>query len=360
MLTIIFVSLLICYFVYLFNREITTEEFIGCCAIAVASSLIAYGLTIIPYPNDIYYQSGKYNKVEYHPYFKEKYQQPHTVCTSTGKTTTCHTYYTTEYHKHPERYKVFDSLGQVSYLNRSQYLQIAKEFGDKTNVLKGRRFLHGGRCVEGDSNLYYVDNLTNIYKYPTTQISTWHNPLKRKISLFNTEKEQILQYPEQYNWRSNNRLQGKYEFSKHDLDVLNTKLYEQLGVNVNIIQIDSVDKANQIKYSWNSGKKNDINIFIAEDGIVVFGWYKHEILTQNLQTALLSGINLDEIHKIILSDYEEFDFKQFNYLKQPELWQLLITAFVTLCSVITALYLFSQNEYYRDQKGNTHWNYRRY
>lgn len=361
MITIIFTCLILCFIGYLINKEIHTIEFICMCGLSVIISCIIFAITCIPIVNDTYYQSGRYQIVSWHPYFVEEYKQQHTesyACGTDdeGNTEYCtRTYYTTEHETHYPYYLVEDNLGQSQTIDKSQYDQIKKEFGNRLKVDKFIRYHHSQqKCVKGDPNLYYYNNETNSYKYPTTKLSQWYNPLKHKISLFNTEKKQVLlNYPKRQNWISNNRMLVKEKpFCSKDWDILNTQLYEKLKVNLILIQLDNIDKINQVKYDWNVGKKNDIIIcyvgnYKNPEIVKVFGWYESEILSVKLESVLLeNGINLKDIKQIVLSYYKPFDFSQFKYLtfKQPDRWQIVLTAIITLLIMIIFYVVFATNE----------------
>lgn len=360
MLTIIFTCLVICFIGYLLNKEIHHLEFVALCLGSVIISCIVFALTNIPVANDVYYQSGRFNQVSYHPYFVEEYEQRHEETYACGKDDEGNTeyctrvYYTTEHDTHYPYYLVKDTLGQAAKIDKSQYEQIANEFGGNLRIDRTCRFNHSEqKRVRGDSNLYYYNNDVNSFKYPTTAFGHWHNPLKKSKSIFNQEKDTILSYPGRYSWLNNNRMTtGKLNFGKKDLDILNTKLYETVGANVILLQVNSLQDVNDIKYGWNSGKKNDIVIAFGgnatnPDFVKVFGWYKSEILSTKLETEILdNGLNLDKIQHIILSYYEPFDFSQFKYLgfKQPELWQLIVTAIITIIALVVGYMCCCDND----------------
>ena len=365
MIIIIFVCLIFCFLGYILNKQIHHIEFIGMCISSVLVSCIVFSLSCIPVVNDTYFQSGKYTTVSYHPYFVEEYQQRHEesyACghDDEGNTQYCtRVYYTTEHDTHPEYYYVEDSLQQGSIIDKSQYNQIRKEFGNVLKIDRTCRFNHSEqKRVKGDSNLYYYNNETNSYKYPTTKIVKWHNPLKKTDSLFNTKTQQILRnYPIRSSWVSNNRMQIKQKsnFTKKDWDILNTKIYEITKSNVALLEVDSIEEANQIKYDWNTGKKNDIIICFSGNindpsFVKVFGWYESEMLSVQLETDLLEkGIDLYTIETDIIKLYKPFDFKQFQYLalKQPSFLQLFLTFVVTIIIMAIFYACFSTNDLYR-------------
>lgn len=345
MIFIILASLILCCLGYIINKEISTKEFIILCCVTTLVSLLVFLFTCIKFPNDVYYASGKIIEVQYLPAFTEKYI--YYVPVKVGKATTMQA--RTGYDHHREHWVAIDSLNQFHDISKEDFEQAIKDFGDTEHVKTNYRFSHNGTCVSGDSNLYYYANVVNTYKYPTTALFSWHNPIKRKQSLFNTEKD-YKEYPKRHNWVLNDRLLAPNGIiTKQDFDIFNTKLYEQVKCNVILLKAKDIDDLNKIKLSWNSGKKNDIVIaFIGNiekpTNVKVFGWYAEEILNTSLETEILdNGINLDKLYLIIVKYYKPFNFDQFSYLKTPTIGQYIITVILTLICMIV-LYVYFCNE----------------
>lgn len=352
MLSVIFICLIVLFIGYLVNKEITTFEFITMCIISVVVSLLVFLLTCIPAPNDVYYLSGRIQSVQYEPYFKERYEQVHyeTYACGTdreGNTKYCtRTYYTTEYARHPEKWVAIDTLQQRFEITQNEFYNIKNTFGDKlVHYTDRRRFSHGGTRVAGDSSLYFYANHTNSY-FPTTRMASWFNPIKRTNNLFNN-KNKTIKYPQQ-TIRYNQRLMANTDFNCNHWDVLNTKIYEQVGANVILLNYNDLE---EVKDGWLSGKKNDIIIGFIGDyknptKVKVFGWYEDEILSAVLEEYLLDGITKDKlngIESIIVKYYKPFDFTQFKYLKTPAIWQLVVSGIITLIAMFFAYCECSSN-----------------
>ena len=344
MITLIIVICLITSILYIFNKEITLQEFLimNLCTMVVVG--ICFIFTQLPIQNDTYFQSGRLITTYYEPEFVERYLQTHVVTYSCGKSTCIRTYTTTEYQKHKQGWYTKDSLGQKIGIRKSQYDEMVKDFGGECIVHRDRRrFSHGGTRVKGDSNTYEYENVHNTYTYPTTKLESWYNPVKKSNSLFKgkpTGKNMDIPYPARNNYRENTRLLAWTDFDGTEFDRFNTKLYEAKQCNVILLEAWNLDVIRQAKEKWNTGKKNDIIIaytgkYTNPDTVRVFGWYKSEILSNELQTYILeNGIkkdNLDDIYSIIVKYYEPFDFSQFNYLTKPvQWWHILITLIITL------------------------------
>ena len=345
MLTLIFICLLLCLIGYVLNKEIVFLEFLANCFISILCAVIIYGICIIPFPNDFYYQSGKFVQVTYHPYFVEEYEDCWECCTEDDDGhETCTEHCSTEHAKHPEYWTVKDSLGQEETISYEFYTQIKHKFGDRIKrFYEGRttRCTHGGHRIKGDNALYYVDNETNTYEYPTTAYGRWFNPIKRTHSIFNTEKN-IVEYPHRHDWLNNDRGLGK------EWDILNTQLFERIGVNV-VLSTSQED----LKNIWMRGKQNDIIIQVdnikTPTKVKVFGWFGSERLVSELETYILdNGIKIDGIKHVILSYYVPFDFSEFKYLKfQVADWQIILISIITLIVMCITYFQFSINDWRR-------------
>lgn len=355
MLILILICLILCFIGYVLNNQITFYEFVGTCLISILVSLIVYGLCIIPSVNDTYFQSGKLIQIQHHPYFVEEYEQRHETTYQCGTDSNGHpryctrVWYTTEYARHREYWLAVDSLNQSLEISEKFYNQIKNDFGAKLKSKNDGRYYrcnYGGYRISGDNSLYYYDNETKTYNYPTTKISQWYNPIKRTKSIFNTEKE-VLPYPTRSNWFSNNRDMTNH--FKKQWDILNTIVYERIGANV-ILTTSTED----LKNYWMRGKKNDIIIQVDSienpHSVKVFGWYESERLSTELETYILDkGINIDGIQHKILSYYIPFNFKKFDYLKyQLADWQYILVCVVTIIVLIGSYVYFSMNEFKRD------------
>ena len=349
MLILCLTCLIICFIGFLVNKEITMYEFILNCVISLVVSLILFGFMLIPVPNDFNYMSGKMIKTSHYPAFVEEYEQQHTSTYACGTDSEGHTkyctrvWYTTEHERHPEYWTKEDSLGQSWEIEPSEYDKLRIAFGNKGKTYNsGRscRCSHGGHRVRGDNSVYYTNNDVNTYDFPTTSTQRWYNPLKRSRSIFNTEKNTV-KYPVRYDAFKNDRMNCK---PSKEWDILNTKLYERIGVNVIL-----TTSAEDLKNVWMRGKRNDVIIQVDKidnpTKVKVFGWYKSERLSAELETYILDhGINLNGIEHVILSYYQPFDFSEFSYLKyQLTDWQLLIISIVTIFVMIITYYVFSTN-----------------
>ena len=353
-LIVVFVSFL----AYVFDREITFPEFLGMFSITFIVVGLVYSLQFIPFSNSVYFQSGRLVKVGYYPKFVEQYKQEHEICTSSGKTTSCRVYYTTERATHPEHWAVFDSFGRSWDVDKNFYHRVYKDFKPtKTEVVSGMRCTHGGHRISGDSNSYLSYNDSNTYEYPVSVQSGWHNPIVGTKSLFNAESDIEFPYPTTDGYFYNKRLMtaSGLTFSSKEWDIFNTKLYEKSGANANLFSVKDHKDCSAVEAKWTGGGKNDFNICVVgsykkPEYVKIFGWSSDLYGMKEAESYILDkGItkdSLDGLLVILERSYIETDFSQFDYIKRPcPLWINILAIIAAIISCIVSYMSFNQNDY---------------
>lgn len=360
MIALIILSTFIICILYIIDKEISTRELCVFITIIVLINSLLYLTSIIPIHNDTNFVSGRLNSTVFHPYFVEKYQQPHTICTPCGKSTCCHTYYTTEYAKHKPYWVVKDTLGRDWNVSENFHNLVKNDFGNNKITTKPNKCTHGGHFYKGDPYLYTYNNETNTYNYPVNKIEHWYNPLKGKTSIFNTDSDFTLPYPKSFDVYTTTRNMTDFtDITRKQWDIFNTRLYEINKTNSILIKLENIEQANKLEKSWLNGKINDIVIcFIGDykspEHVKVFGWFKSSYLKYTLETYILdNGIQnktLDGIIEIIRKDYEPYDMKKFNYLTKPiSIWYLILAAVLDTIVLILLGNIFRNNYETKDR-----------
>ena len=335
MFFVLLISFLVSSCIYVLDKEITTKEFLLTLLFISLSVFSVYGISVAPIQNAKFFQSGRVVKTVFHPYFVEEYQQPHTICTPSGKSVSCTTYYTTEYEKHKAYWTDEDSLGQTNKISRELHERMKKDFGNKVTISRPNKCTNGGRIVSGDPNLYTYNNITNSYDYPTTLLGSWHNPIKGRVSIFNRKgKEEVRKYPTRLSHLSTNRAEEADGITKTKWDTLNTKVYEKVGANLILVKINDSQNAINLENAWLSGSKNDLVICVrgsykAPSFVKVFGWTKSAYVKRALETFILeNGVDIEGIEEIVSNYYEPYEFSKLDYLTKPPSVLTIIIAFV--------------------------------
>ena len=360
MFLLILTASAISIYIYVNNKAITKREFLIMTGAIIVAVLAVYGLTVIPFPNDVYFESGRLVETVYHPYFVEEYEEEHERCTGSGDDERCTTYYTTEYAKHQPYWEVKDSLGDDWHVTEKFYNTVKKDFGNKVTVTRPDKCTRGGEFYSGDPYLYTYKNVTNTYNYPTNKTVLWHNPIKNKKSLFLSKTDFKMKYPASKDHYHSERLIGRegIDFTEKDWEILNTKVFEVSGANLILLKLQDSESAKKLADAWQEGSKNDLVICVVGDYskpefVKVFGHTKSALVKHQLQSYILdNGVkkaNFAEIKDIIEKYYEPFDFKKFNYLKEPPSVSTFILAFIVASLVGFFCYKkFSNNSETKD------------
>ena len=367
MLLVILLTSLICCIIYVLNVEISTREFLLTILAIFLSVGIVYGVSLIPFHNDKYFESGRLIQTQYYPYFVEQYQQAHTVTVSNGKTTTTYTYYTTEYAKHQPHWEVKDSLGKEWGVSKKFHNKIKNDFGNKCKITKPYKCTHGGHVHKGDPYVYNYDNNTNTYKYPTNHIKTWHNPIKGKSSLFNNKVDLNIKYPKHISVYKTNRKLAKTDITDKEWEILNTKIYEKVKANLILVEMKDSKEFSKLEDLWLNGKFNDLVICFVGDyknptNVKVFGWSDSSLVKVKLEQHILeNGIqqsSLEELQQIIIKNYKPYDLSKFNYLTNPpSLLTIIIALIVSLVVGGICIHVFSCNAEDKNYKDDDFWNF---
>lgn len=355
MVLLILLSIFVVTIIFVSNKEITSKEYLLTVLYSTLAVVLVYSISLIPFDNDTYFQSGRITKTQFHPAWIEEYQQAHTMCVSTGKTTSCTTYYTTEHDHHKPYWTVSDSLGQEWKVSSKFHAQVKSYFGNNKVTTRPNKATHGGHFDGGDPYLYTYNNDTNIYKYPTSKIVKWYNPIKDSDSVFNAKTIYKKDYPKVLDMNRTNRLLTNLgsEINGHDWDILNTKAYSLKKVNLIAVQVKSMSEASQLEKSWINGRKNDLVIcvvgkYTSPDNVKVFGWTESAKVKIELQHLILEhGLVKSQFSKmlqIINRDYKDKDFTKFSYLeRKPPLWALIVSAILSALVSFFCISEFSNN-----------------
>lgn len=361
MISLIILTTIIVTIVFFINKEITILEYLYTVLIVNVITLIIYSLSLIPFPNDTYFASGRIMKTTYFPAWVEEYQQAHTICTSSGKSTSCTTYYTTEHDHHQPYWMMYDNLGQDWEIDSLSHAQIKSYFGNNVHISQPDKSTHGGDLISGDPNIYEYNNDTNIYKYPTTKLIKWYNPIKGSHSLFNERSGDFKRaYPVQTGTFSTDRLMSYVgtDMSIVDLDRLNTKIYESKQANFIVVQQDNFEDCNKLEAYWNGGNYNDLIACVSgklgnPNNVKVIGYAEDPMIKRDLESLILSeGItkkSSNDIINLIQKQYVQFDFSQFKYIRKDcPLWVTILAVIASIVSSIYCIGYFSSNWDRRD------------
>jgi hypothetical protein len=360
-----FIPLAIGLVLWLSNKEIHFLEFIGSLPIALLTVGVIHFITYQSLTSDNMVNSGELIRATYYPEWIEEYQQPHQMCTNTGKTTSCTTYYTTEHRTHSRYWESYSNINTSHNVTKKEFDNMVAKFGN-INTKNGNKSGFDG----GDPNIYstykkvIVKTEDDIY-YPVTKVVGWTNKIKATKSTFKfidiPKSVKTYEYPLPKNSFSSNRLLGeaKKDFKLNEIDKLNSLIGFHKHGNIIVIGYSNNDSM-QARYqesAWIGGKENDLVLCYGKDSTgkvvwsYVFGWSDNQEVKRNLETILLSGnFKVSEIRDEILKNYKCKDFKDFNYMSiEPPTYTYIIIILVLAITQGIYYFLMGINDLKQDE-----------
>ena len=324
------------------DRIVWWEWLVGAILLPATALSIHYGM-LSGELHDVETVSGHVVSTTHHPYWLERYTT--LVCTSTGKTTSCHTQ--VHYSTHPEYWSVRTSLGSMYHIDQNFHKEIVGEFGPVVAEDDGRSGL-----VDGDPYIYVSYNKKNTLDYPTNESNYYQNPMKLSGSvrgfrkLKENELKEVHSYPSSNSVFVSNRLLGEAAKSIkiNDWDRLNSYLGPKKHVNLIAVGFSSgAEKLCELEESnWLGGKRNDLVICFGgsakrPDYVKVFGWtdssYVKSKLSSEIQEHGLVPSSFNHIIETVESAYVWKDFKDFDYITVEPSFGHILVVLLMVCLV---------------------------
>ena len=368
---------------YIFRKEVSWLEWLGCTAMAFAASGIMHGIALWGMTDDIETWSGRVVQVAHHPAWVEEYRQRHseTYYTGSGKNRQSHTrtWYTTEHDHHPEHWMADKNYGTYSddqEISQAEYARIKAELGN-TVVDGGKQGTHhGGHHDGGDNSIYSTPNTTR-YIHPVTTTKHFENRVKAAPTLFSFAKvppgTPVFPYPSSPSWDRSGRLLGAAVGSV-DLtafDQMNSRLGPTKKVNVIIVGFPGGDSSigHWQEALWIGGRKNDLVLCYGTapgnpkpTWAYCFGWTEKTDVKRSLETiAISSPVSTDMLKAIeaeVSRNYVIKDWKKFDYISiDPPRWAY-ITLIILMVLVQGGWWLWAfNNQFSKDGNSNSRFRY---
>jgi hypothetical protein len=351
------IPLVVGFFVWLKNGEITFWEWALSPVIAFITCVIIHAISICGMTSDRETISGQLSKAVYHPQWIEKYTVPiyktvtKTRTVKVGKSWTTQVYtdsvfshYETRHRTHPEHWEATDTVNGDFDITRAQYDGMKANFGQESKETSSKSGFESG-----DPNIYVVRNALG-YIYPTVAWKPFENRIKAAPSLFSyvkvPENIPIFSYPEHGSgWVHSDRLKGAHSIDILEWDRMNSRLGPTKKVNVIACNFGTAEAmmGKWQEAAWVGGRKNDLVICYGESGTAeqagkptwayVFGWTeKNEVKRTLEQIVLENGLypeSLPLIEKEIIQNYTIKDWSKFDYITiDPPTWAYWVMVIV--------------------------------
>lgn len=335
----IFIGLLL----FLFNRKVVWQEWLGGTAIALLTSLIFTTIAFMGMTQDVETWSGQITKAIFYPRWVEEYTETHTRTVGSGDNEHTETYTDTHHRTHDEHWNLESTLNQDVKVERPLYLEVVKNFGGKIETKNGNK----DGFDSGDPNIYVTINKTG-FVYPVTDTRSFENRIKAAPTVFSFAQVPkgvpVYEYPPNDNWLKSDRLLGNIPIDSMEFDRMNAKLGSLKKVNVIMVYFGNKDAsiAQWQRAKWIGGKKNDIVICYGgtpnkANWSVVFGWTEKDIVKKNIETIMLTNVVANSILPVIeyeiRKNYEIKDWHKFDYISiEPPSWSYFVFFIIMILS----------------------------
>lgn len=305
---------------------------------------------------------------------------------SKGNTTYCQEPYDCSYcDEHPEKYYMYDNLGNDYEISHDDYYALMKRWETKEKFVElNRNIDHHWNCgIDGDA----YDIFWNLLPETSENISTkktYENKLQACHTLYDYEKISkeeaanlhLYDYPPILYYQQENILGFNYlniPFRYEDYKKLTNKFKHLNGLlggskEAKIFFLIFINKPIDISFKqqayWCGGNKNEINICMGYnrqqkklDWVRVFTWCEDKNIEVRLREDLMelntiNKLNIDTVYTIVKYDVEKYyhrrHFKDFNYLNvDVPVWANWLSFTFVLIITITSylVYLHNINKY---------------
>lgn len=342
-----------CLFVkFILHKTVTWTEFGISIAVGLLTSAVCIFLTL-PFPvMDIEVLNGevtgKYSK---QVSCSHSYPcNPRTVCSRTGKTTSCRTVWSTCYeHSYDMSWRIKSTVGEIT---------IHKE--DRRGLTQPARWT---KVVVGEPA-----SVTNSYRsYVREAPEHFMSHVTGQAAIKDYEGK-IPKYPDDiYDYYRINRV-VEAGIKVPDKDQWNQRTSEFLkkrgaDKKVNLVTVFTNEKSYRfseaINASWFGGKKNDVVVIISTETwpkiswVRVLSWTDAEIFKISTRNELIemSEVNIDKYFDILGRNIDELfvyrsmrDFEHLSENQPPPLWAIIVSILVVISINIGTTIFMHRNE----------------
>lgn len=351
-------------------KTIATWEWVsGICAAALILAFV-FGVNSCSRRHDREILSGQAYKACHTPWWRAEWEELETYYTtesdgvdSKGNPQTKqveHTRWVTKTETHQPKWWLETTLGEMR-IDETWFNRICNNYGSYKEL--GRRLNYDA----GDRYDYFADIKDKSPEWPDIPVHTaasWSNPflgsdtirLGQPVDDDEAKKLGLAEYPDAGNPFRSDRVIGA-PVSPYRWDQLCAALGPQKKVNLTLINFGGADMAKAVKQRdyWRNGRKNDLVLCYGTGWSYVFGWSKHELVKQELQTLLLENeVNNDllpKIAEIVRRDFQPYEWAQEEATPVPVPTWVVLLAFVLMIGTQIGLgWLFHHNEFEKGGK----------
>ena len=359
---------------WIFDKQVTWQEWLGSAAAGFVLAGIMHLVAVAGMTDDVETWSGEISLAKKYGEWQEWYQEAiyrtEVYYTGSGKDRQMHTrrvfdHWEARTRWHREYWMLYSNIDTEYGVDKPEYLQVVKDFGDIQHPVAGvrRTMEHNSKMIAGDPNDYESRSVSG-YIYPVTDLRHFENRIKAAPTLFSFVKVPsnmpVHTWPKNPNWRQSERLMG------HASKLIDIKKWDDMNARlgplklVNVIMVGFINKDTMMgdwqQAKWIGGKKNDLVICFdmdTKDKVAwsqVFGWTEREDCKRNLETILLTNPINDDIipliekeirHSYIIKDWSKFDYITI----EPPRWSYVVYILLMLMIQGGLYFWFHVNEF---------------
>lgn len=323
-------------------KTIVIWEWVSGVAAAAALLAVVFGVHSCSARSDREILSGQAYKACHTPWWRAEWQELETYTTTDSKgNTSTHTRMVTKSETHQPKWWLKTTLGEFR-IDEGWFHRICNTYGVYKEL--GSRPDYDA----GDRYDYFSDiqnKSTTGPDIPVHTTASWSNPfigsdnirLGQEVTPEEAKTLGLHDYPSADNPFQSSRVIGA-PVSAHRWDQLCAILGPELKLNLTLINFGDADLATAVKQRdyWRNGRKNDIVMCYGKGWAYVFGWSKHELVKQELQSLLITHqVNddlLPKIAEIVRRDFHPYEWELEEATPVPVPTWIVILAFVLMVS----------------------------
>ena len=351
----------IVFLAFKFPKKICLLEYIILFAIPLACIITGKFASVYTQTKDIEYWNSYATQAWYEEEWKERWteMETYTVTVGSGKNrrTETRTRMVTKYRTNPEKWYIFDNIGEKHSINKPKFEQLCKLW--KMKQFKDmERSKNTSHTITKDGDAYYSlydKNFTNMIS--VCKKHSYKNKVQCSRSVFNFEeindeikkKYKLFEFPIHKGIFGFNPILGHNNKNASErLQKYNAKYgaSKQLHMMLLIFKNQPLEAGVFQESYWKGGNKNEFIVCVGTDGdnikwVKVISWTEEEELkarvTREVKELNEFGVMriVEYMGKVIPLSYRRKEFEDFNYLSvRPTNKALLIIYMITFITTI--------------------------
>lgn len=357
----------------IWHKKVTLAELFGATVVSALFVLISFYTMKSISLSDVEYNGYTVIKARHYDYWSTWVSRTcsRTVCTGSGKTRTCHTYYydCSYCDENSEYWVMYDSGGHEIRISREYYNFLKSKWNTTENQIELNRDIdyRGGCGKDGDAQEIVWDRKAESAE-TTTYEKGFTNILKSNHSAFNypeitsedAKKIGLFDYPKVVDNKQTSVLGSNNPKLKQHLDFLNGFYGTKYKVRVYTLFFKNkpIDIAFKQEAYWDGGNQNEIVVCVGLkkdntiDWVKPFSWCDNKRVLIDIREDIMKkeiidhGVFYHTYLKTIKRNWKYKKFEDFNYLSfEPTTGQLIFVYIMVLLISVGINWWVVNNEF---------------